>query len=501
MRFEINNGLLANCFQESDETKVVVPQGVSSIGICAFGDNNKTIKNVVLPDSVTEIDCAAFRNCTGLTRISLPDSLTKIERSAFENCPKLKQVVLPSKISRIEHKTFAKCTNLQNVSLPSGLVTISEEAFYNCENIRSITIPDTVKTIEKGAFGGCKKLSEFIVLGNTGTIDESIFRDYWSDFGYVENGCLIINKNLKIKAFEMPLLNITGRLKQHALLGFLDALSIGEKLSETCKQDYYNYIKRQRKEYFSLIFKYTVLLDILCEQKMLTVYEVNELLTECDKKQRHEIKNRLSEYLNNLPSDEFNEKKVLTEEIKKNWRYAGKGDGTVAVTYYKGKALDITIPDTIEGNTVTEIGHAAFSASPGVKGLSKTERETRKKLKSVIIPESVKIIGSLAFSDCESLGTINIPHNTVKIGNYAFHACKELKSICIPESVKTIGDSAFLGCWSLKYVDFYGKNTAFEDSFNTSNVFSASEKVVIRAYKDSSAWKYAEKHGIKHEEL
>ena len=103
-------------------------------------------------------------------------------------------------------------------------------------------------------------------------------------------------KNLKIKAFEMPLSNITGRLKQHALLGFLDALSIGEKLSETCKQDYYNYIKRQRKKYISLIFKYTVLLDILCEQKMLTVYEGNELLTECDKKQRHEIKNRLSEY-------------------------------------------------------------------------------------------------------------------------------------------------------------------------------------------------------------
>ena len=77
MRFEINNGLLANWFQEGDETKVVVSQGVSSIGVCVFGDNNKTIKNVVLPDSVTEIGCAAFRNCTGLS-VSLPSGLVSI---------------------------------------------------------------------------------------------------------------------------------------------------------------------------------------------------------------------------------------------------------------------------------------------------------------------------------------------------------------------------------------------------------------------------------------
>ena len=56
-----------------------------------------------------------------------------------------------------------------------------------------------------------------------------------------------------------------------------------------------------------------------------------------------------------------------------------------------------------------------------------------------------------------------------------------------------------------------GSGAVTEDKLNSfgvtglfvffNNVFSASEKVVIRAYKDSAAWKYAEKHGIKHEEL
>ena len=41
MRFEINNGLLANCIRKVTKQRLLFHK-VLSIGVCAFGDNNKT---------------------------------------------------------------------------------------------------------------------------------------------------------------------------------------------------------------------------------------------------------------------------------------------------------------------------------------------------------------------------------------------------------------------------------------------------------------------------
>ncbi|MBO5674466.1 MAG: leucine-rich repeat domain-containing protein [Paludibacteraceae bacterium] len=67
----------------------------------------------------------------------------------------------------------------------------------------------------------------------------------------------------------------------------------------------------------------------------------------------------------------------------------------------------------------------------------------QEELRSIIIPNSIKHIGSCAFQYCSGLVSINIPNGVTKIEEYTFENCSKLSSIDIPDSVVSIGYNAF----------------------------------------------------------
>ena len=71
---------------------------------------------------------------------------------------------------------------------------------------------------------------------------------------------------------------------------------------------------------------------------------------------------------------------------------------------------------------------------------------------SVKMPDTLLVIGKLAFSDSYSLSSAPIPPNTRIIADQAFHCCVELRSIHIPQSVVYVGDLAFAKCHGLSDV-------------------------------------------------
>ena len=67
-----------------------------------------------------------------------------------------------------------------------------------------------------------------------------------------------------------------------------------------------------------------------------------------------------------------------------------------------------------------------------------------KRLKSIIIPDSVTIIGDYAFSGCsDSLSAVVIGNGVTTIGNYAFKGCRSLHHLTLGNSVTSIGVEAF----------------------------------------------------------
>ena len=110
-------------------------------------------------------------------------------------------------------------------------------------------------------------------------------------------------------------------------------------------------------------------------------------------------------------------------------------DGEVTITDCNTSISgELTIPETIEGYPVTDIGEWAF--------------ENCTELTNVKIPDSVINIGSGAFQYC-NFTSVAIPDSVANIGGNAFYDCANLKSITIPNGVTSIEDSTFYGCTNL----------------------------------------------------
>ena len=58
-------------------------------------------------------------------------------------------------------------------------------------------------------------------------------------------------------------------------------------------------------------------------------------------------------------------------------------------------------------------------------------------LTTVVLGDSIKVIGNSAFNGCAALKSINIPNTARTIGDYAFAGCTALTNITLPDSLQT----------------------------------------------------------------
>lgn len=67
-------------------------------------------------------------------------------------------------------------------------------------------------------------------------------------------------------------------------------------------------------------------------------------------------------------------------------------------------------------------------------------------LKSIVLPNTIKRIGTYSFGNCYELLSIAIPNSVVTIGNSAFEGCIGMQSVTIGSGVTSMGTSAFASC-------------------------------------------------------
>lgn len=76
-------------------------------------------------------------------------------------------------------------------------------------------------------------------------------------------------------------------------------------------------------------------------------------------------------------------------------------------------------------------------------------------LETVVLPESLKELGTYAFSTCKKLVHVEFSGNQLReISASCFQYCSALETIAIPEGVEKIAEDAFLNCTSLNSVTF-----------------------------------------------
>ena len=208
--------------------------GETVTGIDNAFQNNKQIKNIILPDTIQNINDNAFRN-SSLESINLPTSVITIGNNAFDNCKNLKldMTALPylesvgdyafndsyissfnfaestelnyigsnafsltnleqvdlynaNQLTILNDSCFNTCSNLVSVKLPQELETINSNAFSDCRNLATIKLPTSLKSIRPHAFGSCISLTTLILPISINTIDYDAFSECMSLSLYCE---------------------------------------------------------------------------------------------------------------------------------------------------------------------------------------------------------------------------------------------------------------------------------------------------------------------------
>ena len=94
--------------------------------------NDKEVKELVIPNSVTSIAHNAFVGCSGLTSVTIPNSVTSIGNKAFYECSGLISVTIPNSVTSIGNNAFEGCSGLTSVTIPNAITSIGSGVFYQC---------------------------------------------------------------------------------------------------------------------------------------------------------------------------------------------------------------------------------------------------------------------------------------------------------------------------------------------------------------------------------
>lgn len=129
---------------------VIIPDSVNKIGSAAFLNTEwlelqKDINPIVIVNDIL-IDASVYRDTT----LSIPYGVKSI--SYIWNS-RIKEVIIPETVTEICNSGFENCPNLKKVELLDSIECIGDYAFYRCPSLKNITIPKSVTNIGKYAFG------------------------------------------------------------------------------------------------------------------------------------------------------------------------------------------------------------------------------------------------------------------------------------------------------------------------------------------------------------
>lgn len=414
--------------------EIVIPNSVSSIGTYIFSSCS-SLETVVLPASLSEIPQSAFNGTTklttltyhgssranpvelsgsvvkignmafqnsGITNIVIPESVTEIGNSAFAqtsaSAPKALQSVTfeGTSLSSLGTSAFKGCEELVSINLPEGLTELGEEVFMNCTSLTEIVLPSTLRTIGESAFEGCENLVEAELLPGITSIGESAF-----------SGCT-----------KLESVTIRATLAEIGANAFANCPNLSFEIDE---------------QNTSFVIENGIMYDAM-QTEIVTIVSLPEGAVV------------IPDTVSSIP--------------------AGAFAGSLITS--------ITLPESI-----TEIGNDMFANCVNLEEVTLRGRVTSigarafqncTALKSFEVGRYVESIGANAFENCTSLVTLTFESNGVddlQILSYAFANCTSLESVTFPYRLRNanatvaygsptmgIGRYAFANCTSLKSVSF-----------------------------------------------
>ena len=418
-QIEGDGAVLIKC-DESATGEITVPAAIGGVPVKriasaellggrfgAFG-SCEGITKLNLPDSITQIDDAAFIYCSKLAEINIPAGVTEIGSNCFDGCESLKKIDIPDGVKSIGNNAFAGCKSLEEITIPEGVTSIDFYAFLDCINLEKVKIPESIKEISYRAFYNCTNLKSINLprgisdIGFEALDGTALYNDKlnW------ENGVLYVDSTL-ISAEK----SIDGayEIKQGTTL--VASAAFNECYGLT-----------------SVTFPAGV--TGLCEGAFLRCDGLSAV--------------RLPDGLISIGDSAFSHCTGLIDvSIPDSVTYIGYGafedsgiynafnfDGNV---FYIDNAL-IRASENLSGE---------YAIKEGTTAIAEAAFANARELTDVVVPNSIKVIARRTFDECVSLRKVVLSDGLKEIGDRAFFNCCKLTDLTIPSSVTEIGTVAF----------------------------------------------------------
>ena len=362
-----------------------IPFVLLLVSLASYSENNVVIdaqgvKYTINSDGATCNVSGYTDACSGA--IVIPSTIegktvVAVNDYALAYSTQITSIVLPNSVRIIGEGAFmddgTRSSTLESVTLPEGLEVIEGFAFEHCINLTTCNIPSTVEFIRQNAF--------FDVSLSNVTLPRSL--------KCLENQSFFVDGDVTFTC-ESPTPPEIDPQSFTDGLGFKGNYSL--IVPKGCRDAYYN------QSAWSSQF------------------------------------GSISE--SNTSVDPFPEPYTDAQGVEYTLIGSGDYQGTYFVSGHTNTCSGaVTIPATINGKTVSYIGHGAFKSLSG--------------LTSVTIENGINSIRSNAFSGCSNLSSVVLPNSLTQIGNNSFANCSKLASVIIPSSVVRVDAHAFGSCEKL----------------------------------------------------
>lgn len=224
----IGDYAFSNSFNVADNVELTLPETLKIIGSFVFADAK--LKKITILGNITVVPSNAFKTCTA-EEIILPDSITEIQDNAFRYTYKLKnmnipkslkkigsyaftysfdkesnvELIMPESLKSIDAYSFSN-TNIAGIKILGNMTEIPEYAFDDSKYLKYIELPDSVTILNNYSFYGCLALTNIKLPKNLETIGSNAFRN---SFG--EEGIITFDKS--VRTIDNTAFNVIDKTK------------------------------------------------------------------------------------------------------------------------------------------------------------------------------------------------------------------------------------------------------------------------------------------------
>jgi hypothetical protein len=401
---------------------------VTAIGCLAFAYGD-TVTNLIIPDSVLDIQNDAFSYCHNLTNVTIGNGVTNVSSSDFFDCVRLASITVgsnnadysssngilfdknqvtlvqfppalrgsyttPSSVIRIGSSAFEH-SSLAEVVLTNDVVCIGSNAFLGCILLKNFTVPASVTNIGPQALASCAGMQAITVATN-------------NPFYCSVNGVLL-DKN-ETTVIQSPAALSGSYLIPDTVVNIGDCAFLNDFVlhSVAIPEGVTNIGNRA----FDLCLG---LGQAAIPPSVVTIGNYAFCET----------------HLTNVVVPD------LTVSI---------GDDAF-LGCYNLSSVNISA-------SVTNIGAYAFNACANLTNIAvATDNSFYSSLNGVLFDKNMTTL--VTFPGGKP-GNYTIPDTVTNINEYAFYECSALASVTIPACVSNIGDNNFIQCYTLTNIYFTG---------------------------------------------